>query len=264
MPEGTDRYLVDQSDFGVRIEERFRALEQKVEEALRRNPLRDASMTDGALRILDAAGNQQVVIGKQSDGTYGIWSYDDAGNVVLKLDDNGLRAYDTAGLTRVLIGLITSGNYGARVRDASNGIRFSVENDGYKDPWLAQPWRNQQTPARVSTTSATFVDAWTSTPELINHLGVSTTAAWVTDAGTTGEVRLSCDGSASNTSAVAIAAASSGVQQFRWLHGATLGTGPTSFRLQVRRTGGAGSVHLDEPMSALTMADPDSCTATGL
>ena len=262
MPEGTDRYPVDPGDPGKRLEERLRAIEQKLEEALRRNPLRDASMTDGALRILDAAGNQQIVIGKQTDGTYGIWSFDDAGNVVLKLDDNGLRAYDTSGLVRGLIGLITSGNYGVRVRDASNGIRFSIDNDGYRDPWLAHPWRGVLSPSRESTTSASFQSLWRSRVELLTHKGVACTAAWVTDAGTTAEIRLSSG--FGQTSAVALAAGSSGSQQFQWLHGLALGGGPIDFELQARVTGGAGQVHLDEPFGGCEMADPLSCTSTGL
>lgn len=189
----------------------------------------------------------------------------DNGQLIVLLDKNGLRMFDLAGLTRAFVGNLDGlGNFGVRVRDGDNGIRFSIENDGYKDPWLAHPWRNQQAPDRVSTTSAAFISAWTATPEIITHEGCSVTAAWVTDVGTTGEVRLTCDGSGGATSAVALPAGASGVQQFQWLHGSALGTGPTSFRLQVRRTSGAGSVHLDQPISALALADPDQCTASGL
>lgn len=254
-----DRYPSDPTNGIVIIKEQIRALQQEVAALQGRNQLNNAKFS-GTTRNVDDAGN---VVGTW--GPDGFYIYDAAGNLMLSLTATGLRMYDAAGLTRATVGNLNgSGDYGIRVRDADNGIRFSVQNDGYHDPWLAQPWRNQQTPASVSITSGTFTTAWTSTPELINHLGVSTTLAWITDPGTTAEVRLSCDGSGLSTSAVALAAGSSGVQQFQWLHGADLGTGPTSFLAQARVTGGAGAVRLDEPMSALTMADPDQCTATGL
>lgn len=250
-----DRYNVPSSP-GADLEQRLRDLEQRVDAQFNRT-LRHSILPEGSVTILNAAGGTRAIL-----DAVGLRLYDDAGNLVLNLSGAGLSVLDNAGLTRVLLGLISAGNYGARVRDAANGIKLSVEGDGFKDPWLAHPWRKVITPDRESTASASFVDTWGSRIENIGHLGVVATVAWVTDPGTTAEIRLRR--STSNTSAVALAAGSSGAQQFRWLHGATLDTGPHDFLIQARVTGGAGSVHIDQPFGACEMADPDACSATGL
>lgn len=228
-----------------------------IAELLRRVRILETAPRAAHTSITDPAGNELIRLSRG-----GLEFLDAAGNPVVVLDAAGLRMLDPAGVTRTLVGLISGSNYGIRVRDAANGIRFSIENDGYKDPWLAHPWRNVVTPDRASTTSATFVDLWGGRVELVTHQGVVASSAWVTDGATTGEVRLRRG--ASVTSAVALGAGAAGAQQFKWLHGANLGDGPLDFHLQARRTGGAGSVHLDQPFGGLEMADPDQCTATGL
>ena len=185
------------------------------------------------------------------------------GNELVRLDREGIKIYDATGVLRVRLGYIDpSRGYGISVWDEDADLRAEVNDDGWRDPWLAHPWRPQTSPPRESTTSATFVTLWLARVELLTHKGAAMTAAWVTDAGTTGEIRLKA--STGQTSAVAIAAASAGTQQFQWLHGLALGGGPINFELQARRTGGAGSVHLDQPFGGLEMADPLQCDADGV
>lgn len=267
MPEGTDRYNVDPGDPGKRLEERLRAIEQKVEEALRRNPLRNASMTDGAFRILDAAGNQQIVIGKQSDGTYGIWSYDDAGNVVLKLGEDGLSVLDAVGTLRVRAGYIdASAGYGVKVRSPAGGTLFNATDDGLRFPALNTPWIPQLTAFTgvfTPITDASFVNVYQSEWSQITHLGFAATVVCTSDAGTTGEFRISADAGGTTSSVTVPAASASTMQAFEWLHGLSLNTGPTSFRVQARRTGGAGNINVYLPARA-SLVDNTVCTSTGL
>lgn len=239
MVDTTDRYPSNPGDPGVQLEERLRRIEQELRAIQGKNPLNDAVFS-GVLRNTDAAGNTLVEIGP-----------------------NGLKMYDATGLLRARIGYINgAAGYGMSLWDQAGGLRFEVNDDGYRDPWLAHPWRKVNTPDRESTSSGSFVPLWRSRVEIITHGGVAIAAAWVTDAATTAEVRLAVSGA--TTSAVSLAAGTSGVQPFKWLHGRTLGTGPFYFEIEARVTGGAGQIHMDEPMGGLEMADPLQCSATGL
>lgn len=186
---------------------------------------------------------------------------DAAGKELVRLDKDGIKIYDAAGLLRARFGYINASvGYGLSVFDAAGGLRFEVNDQGHRDPWLDHPWR-PSTPLYVPVTSGTFVDVFECRVDLITHGGVASWVQWATDAGTTGEVRLLL--AASTSSAVTLAAASSGVQQFKWLHGQALGTGPALFKIQARRTGGAGNVNI-YPAAGCQMADPGACDADGI
>lgn len=209
--------------------------------------------------ITDAAGN--VVLELTRDG---LIIYDPStGKPILWLGPGGLTMYDGDGVGRTHVGRIGSGdNYGTQVFDSDGGLRFWVDNVGYHDPWLASPWRNQQTPDEVAVTSGAFISTWSSNLQLITHKGLATTTYWRTDPNTTGELRL-MDGTGATTATVSLAAGSAGSQQFNWLHHMTLGTGPAAVSIQARRTGGAGVVYIAQP-GPLYMADPLACDADGI
>jgi hypothetical protein len=280
MGDTIDRYPTDPTDPNKQFREELRELQRRIGELEGRAPLGHTTLREGRVIFTNANGDPLVVIGQQDDGTYGLWMFDNSGNVVqkfrssgqdtydaagnriLNLSDVGLSMYDAAGQLRSRVGLTGISKYGVTVRDAAAGMRFWVDDDGHHDPWLAHPWRGVPTPARQSTASGSFTDLWSSRIDLITHLGVACWAAWVVDSGVSGEVRLRSSIGATTT-AVAISG-TSGSQQFKWLHDATLGTGPVSFYLQARVTGGAGSVHLDQPFTGAQMADPDNCDADGI
>jgi hypothetical protein len=206
-------------------------------------------LSSDGLQFFDTNGNQIARL----DGT-GLRVFNDSGNQIARLDGTGVRVFDNTGQVRSLMGFINASvGYGFRVRDASGGLRASVVDNGWHDPWLSHPWRAVITPQRQSTTSGSFQTLWTSSVQLITHGGAAVDLAWVTDAATTGELRMQT--ASGNTTAVSLPAGSSGGVQYRWLHGSPLGSGPVGFNIQARRTGGGGDVHLDAPFSALAMAD---------
>ncbi|MEY2454359.1 MAG: hypothetical protein QOD92_3933 [Acidimicrobiaceae bacterium] len=187
---------------------------------------------------------------------------DDAGKTVVVLDRDGLKMYDATGQLRTRAGYINvASGYGLSVLDAAGALHFEVNDDGYRQPWLATPWRDNT--FSKATASGAFVALWAARMEILESRGVSTWLGWQTDGATTGEIRLRSSGG-STTNAVAVAAGASGSQQFRWLHGGTLNTGPFSIFAEARVTGGPGSVHLYDPDAPLYQVDELVCTATGL
>jgi hypothetical protein len=183
------------------------------------------------------------------------------GEEILRLDASGLSMYDDQGDLRTRIGEIAS-NYGMQVLDAGGTVeRLRVDERGFVQPYFAHPWYDPTT--YKTTTSATFEPIYRSQIELITSLGVY---AWIFatgDAATTGEIRLRNATSGTTTDAVAVPAGGSAFQQFRWLHGEELSSGPIVFDVEARRTSGAAGVNVYMP-AALTLADPGLCVADGV
>lgn len=179
------------------------------------------------------------------------------------IKDGALLILDEDNVVRARLGLIDPATdfYGISMFDEDGGLRFEVNDDGFRDPWLANPWRDPNVFKPV--TSGSFVTVFNCEVEIISHKGVSGRFGWATDGGTTGELKLVLNG-IGQTATVVLPAGTTGQQQFQWLHGATLGTGPALFQIQARRTGGAGNVNVYWPDSPLYMADPLQCTANGL
>lgn len=115
-------------------------------------------------------------------------------------------------------------------------------------------------------TNANFSDAaarsWSVPIARLNKVAVWCRIAWTTPAATTGEVKLQEFLSGAATSAVALAAGSSGTQTFVWLHNLPLWSAQLLFDVRVRRTGGAGTVLVQAPSFALV--DPLGATLTGI
>lgn len=107
----------------------------------------------------------------------------------------------------------------------------------------------------VDVTSSSFQD----THRAIFHQAVTdgyvVEVPWVTDGGTTGEIRIANVITGGNTTdAISVAAGSSGFAVFAWLHGQPLTTGPFQPTVQARRTGGAGNVRIFAPQKSYQVA----------
>lgn len=112
-------------------------------------------------------------------------------------------------------------------------------------------------------TSGTFVTCWDTVLERVVHMAVFLVVPWITEAGTTGEMFVSVGGAV--TSTVALPAASSGSQTFRWRHGLTPWLNTEVYcTLQARRTGGANNVRMGVPYTGFVQCDPRGATATGV
>lgn len=126
-------------------------------------------------------------------------------------------------------------------------------------PYLISPGADWYMPF---TNAAYGAGSWSGILPKVALPGVYCRFAWRTGAGTTGEVRLLAGGGATMTSAVALAAASSGTITFHWLHGHTLWQASQNLDLEARRTAGANLVEIQAPIYYLT--DAAGCTLTGL
>jgi hypothetical protein len=222
-----DRYPVPLSDPFSRYEERIRTLERRVDELTGARPLQHTSMTAGALTVVDPTTGDAVKAG------------------VVRIDDEGSK-----------YGLILV---------AGGAIVFEVNSiDGFRQPSL--PWQSIPQKALgagpfVVTTSATF-EALYKAVGTITHKAIGMTAIILTDASTTGEVRIR-HGGGTTTGIVACPAGSQVTATFRWLHGQTIGTGPHVFDLQGRRASGAGNVNVYWPEKTEMIA-PSFATSDGL
>lgn len=207
--------------------------------------------------IPDDQGRELVRLSRE-----GLIFYDpDTGDEILRLDASGLSMRDSGGDLRARIGAIGA-SYGVQILDDGGGLeRLRVDERGFVQPYFAHPWYDPLT--YKTTTSATFETMYRTQVELITGEGLY---AWISatgDAATTGEIRLRNATSGTTTDAVAVPAGGSIFQQFRWLHGEALSSGPIVFDVEARRTGGAAGVNVYVP-AALTMADPTLCVADGV
>lgn len=192
---------------------------------------------------------------------------DDTGKTVAKFDRDGFKMYDAAAVLRLQIGFIDAGaGYGVKVFTTVGQSLFEANDDGLRFPALNTPWIPQIatfTGLFTPITDAAFVNVYQAEFSQITHLGFASTVTSTSDAGTTGEFRVSADAGGS-TSTITVPAGSAGTSQaFEWLHGLNLNSGPTSFRVQARRTGGAGAINVYLPARA-SLVNNLVCSASGL
>lgn len=184
---------------------------------------------------------------------------------LVRLDREGIKVFDATGTRRVTIGLVDPANdrYGVIIYDADGvAARFWVDERGILTPYLAAPLVAASGEAEA-VTSAVFVKTHSAQFEIISHLGIYCWVTALSDAATTGEMRLRNTATGAFTNAVSIPAGSAGtVQQFRWLHGSALDTGPVVFEVQARRTAGAGNINIYRP-PGIWMTHPGLCTTGG-
>ncbi len=115
----------------------------------------------------------------------------------------------------------------------------------------------KQSDAFVAVTSGTFVVTWEVGVSQIVNDSFLVQATVVTDAGTTGEVRLSAP-SITGDPVTSVGSFPAGVQRFvrfAWLvPDMIVGTGNALFQVEARRTGGAGAVNVFYPDSFMQIS----------
>jgi hypothetical protein len=105
----------------------------------------------------------------------------------------------------------------------------------------------------VSVTSGAFTTAWSFVVPSLPSAALILSGLVATSAATTGEVRILETFTSSATAASPLAAGVTNTVAFNWqlTPSLTLGAGPYTFAVQVRRLSGAGSVDVYEPTVAL-------------
>lgn len=147
-------------------------------------------------------------------------------------------------------GELAGGGYGVAVNDADtlNTLLLVNDIDGVHVPVIEHAW--QKANDSVAVTSGSFVTAWATLIPVPLARCITATITVVTGAGTTGEVRLTAVGIGSTTAKTCPAGAQTDAT-FSWDLGTNLGLGVSGVLINVeaRRTGGANSVAVFEPLS---------------
>jgi hypothetical protein len=155
--------------------------------------------------------------------------------------DGSMQLQDAAGKPIVVLGKQADGSYGIAVSDATGVVLFKADSLGIATPAPA-PMRSE---VPVTVTSAAFVNIGTCALEMLATDAVRIRSTVTVDAATAGEIRLANVSAGTFTNAIALPAGFNGFAEFRWLHGLPIGNlGPFYFRLQARRTSGAGNVNV--------------------
>jgi hypothetical protein len=194
-------------------------------DALERSPrLPSSSIRGGTFRFLDSLGNPRFVLGNAKfDGTVG-------------------------GVTDAY-GVFTFGDGGTVIAAAREGGR------GQLYPTSPIPIH---TPAPIAVTSATFVGVYESGIQKPHLEVVSVQMYVITDAATTGEVRLNDSYSGTTTAVASVPASAAGYARFEWLHPAKCGLydtrpgrlGSLGVDVHARRVTGTGNVTVYTPRIA--------------
>jgi hypothetical protein len=169
---------------------------------------------------------------------------------------------DEDGNPRVVLGEDGDGSYGIEVRDGAGNLMLDVDASGMRAPYL--PIHIHDADQGEAYNGAAFASTrWWIRAEAISHAGVFFAIAGYTEAGVTGEVRIR-NLTAGTVSAARVYNAADGftVREWRWLHGSPIGSGPVHFRVEARRTAGAGNFFSYDPNGA-GLLDPALCTASG-
>ena len=176
------------------------------------------------------------------------------GGAFLFFDDSGNRrkAMGNVNLDGSIGGITTA--YGEFEYGDGGAIALAVrEGDrGIMYPEMEIP---HHTPTSINVTSGSFLTLWESYQHFPAYEVVFVEMAVITDAGTSGEVRLFENGNNQATSVASVGAAFNGTVQFEWLHPAHTGlydprAQPSTnllLAVQARRTGGAGNVIVFPP-----------------
>lgn len=119
------------------------------------------------------------------------------------------------------------------------------DNVGFALPWLDHAWFDPTD--AISVTSGTFVETWRCVFELATSYVVKFRVFVDVPAATTAELRVLGPGDVQVGGDKSVVGASVAYHEFDTNAGLTLASGPISFKLQVRRTAGAGTISVYKP-----------------
>jgi hypothetical protein len=117
--------------------------------------------------------------------------------------------------------------------------------EGFGTPWLGHAWFDPA--AGNIVTSATFVGVYLTIAEVLWSTQLLFRVGCQTDAGTTGELRLTVSGTGQVGGVKTIPISSNAYFEYRMLHGLTIGSGPYYITLEARRASGAGNFKVFVP-----------------
>lgn len=172
---------------------------------------------------------------------------------------------DDAGIARVAMGLIADDEYGLAVYNADGALVYEANAAGVVVP--RQDGQITKANDTVTATSASFVRTWSATFTVVVADAIQVQAVVGADAATTGEARLAVNvGGVTYAATQTIAAGTADPYEWKWaIPGLVVGTGPIVVDLEVRRTGGAGDLHVYAPLqAAAATAASIGATATGV
>lgn len=177
-----------------------------------------------------------------------------------------LSVEDDTGVERVRLGSLGGGRSGIIAGNNPSGggsdTFFMVSELGLEVPYI--PLAVSKPNDYVSVTSGSFLAVWEWPIGIVTTKGIQATFVVSADAGTTGEVRMGSGYLSAYTSVISIPAGSADTYLYHWELPApyVLGAGPYFMSLEVRRTGGGGSIHAYRPY--VTIGRTTFETPTGL
>lgn len=221
-------------------------LRRAVRDLQRANRVLGAIPQGETIEVLDPADGSTLV--RMGDTTYGV----------------GVEFMDDAGIVVARFGTTSGGVPGVEIGDAPGTEQpyMAITQEGQYWPYVAHPFAGFLGALSSPITSATFTTTHRCAVELVTFAQVKVRITASCDGATTGEVRVHCNGN--TTSAVALPAGVFTDVEYNWDVSSfvDVNTGPWTFDVQARRTGGAGNVNVYPP-TELAMGFMDG-TATGL
>lgn len=145
-------------------------------------------------------------------------------------------------------GALVGGDYGFAVNEALSlrTLMLVTDAEGWTVPVWQHAWRSAS--ASVTVTSGTFTPVYRTVIPVPMSTVIATQVTVITDAATTGELRLTIEG-VTSTSVKTLPANVQTDTSFAWAHGRDIGLGaaPMSMMVEARRTSGAGNVYVFAP-----------------
>jgi len=218
--------------------------------ALERSPqVLNAAIEGGALRILDASGNEIVSLGEYATGYHGLRVMDTSGNEILVVGEYLGASADEVGL---------------RVRNAAGySVAKFADGKGVGIPQRSHPWRLGPAGALFSTTSASFVKVYDARIWALDADAMQSSLLVTLNAADTAELYVKIEGSTqTDTVSMPGSTRTQWTVDLKWDHAHTLGAGPFNIGVYARRSAGStADINVYEPRG-LALCDVETITAT--
>lgn len=168
-----------------------------------------------------------------------------------QINAGSLTVTDAQGNVLITVGLLPNGSYGFEVDSAPGGpgTMFLADANGVALPFTIAPFR--PVVAGTSVAGTTLASIYQTEVELLQWDSVRVRVPWATGtaAGSLQLAALNLTGV--STTVVTLPAASSGTQDFRWLHGIPLNEGPVYFSVQAATSLASAPITIWQPDGGL-------------